>query len=76
VIDNNGIERIVGPAAAHYWEPAQVNPTPEAIAHGEEINAKLAARRGERLAALSSDALPADGSQAASQPAPAPAEKK
>lgn len=52
VVDGQGIERIVGPGVDTSWEPAQVSPTEEQIAHHETVLAAEEKRQQERFGAL------------------------
>ena len=46
VIDNQGVERIVGPAVDPFWRPRRVGPTDEELEQAKTYAANAAVRRG------------------------------
>lgn len=63
-VDGLGTERIVG-RPAEPWTPAQVDPTDDEVARMAEHNARAAARREERLGALTDTAAVGETAQPA-----------
>jgi hypothetical protein len=50
-VDASGVSRIIGPAVDDTWQPAQVEPDPEAVAHQERVREAQYAHRERGLGA-------------------------